>query len=479
MPGFFCPTVNAVKLKGQAVTYADFNFVNSVAASMTHVYFATTQGIIRYNKLQERWEEPLTGASGIDNNDVTKVWVDTFDKELYAQTADGLFEYDPLFDRWFPADRLPELDNNSVHVPPPQIMHPPAGFTYAGDGLIIDRFDRRFRLNDIVDDRSGVLWIGTWGYGPARAGRTSSQIELMPYGLLQNRVNALFAQDGLLWVGGAAIFDGFRSGLSVFDPEENRFSHIESGVESDFPAVDINCLDGDDTCIYIGTTDGLFFLDKEQKRIIRRYSVRTGLSDDNVISLELVGDSIYVGTAKGLNVILTVKDSVRVVRPTQFLNEIIYDLEQIDSSLWIASSAGAYRLKLSLGKLQKFRDPNAVLFNSVYDIERYGHDLWFASDDGLIRLNLQTGETEPFRLTNWKVTPRALAVNDTIAAVASDQGLAVIFYKNKKRQVREFTTDDGLASNTVYALLLDGDYLWIGTDRGLTRFLWNNPDRVD
>jgi len=44
---------------------------------------------------------------------------------------------------------------------------------------------------------------------------------------------------------------------------------------------------------------------------------------------------------------------------------------------------------------------------------------------------------------------------------------------------REFTTQDGLPSNEVYELLLDGDYLWIGSDRGLTRFLWNDPDRID
>ena len=44
---------------------------------------------------------------------------------------------------------------------------------------------------------------------------------------------------------------------------------------------------------------------------------------------------------------------------------------------------------------------------------------------------------------------------------------------------REFTVDDGLQSNNILALLVDGDYLWIGSDRGLTEFLWNDPDRID
>ena len=475
---FFGLPVEAARLKGQAVTYADFNFVNSVTASMTHVYFATTVGIIRYNKLQDRWEDPLTGVEGIENEDVLQVWVDVFDKELFAQTPEGLFEYDFLFDRWFSVDELPFLDNSNVHMSPPQLMHPPVGFIYAGEGLIIDRFDRRFALSDILDDNSGVLWIGTWGHGPAKAGRISQQIDLLPYGLLQNRVNVLFKQDGLLWLGGE-VLDSYRSGISVFSPDGNRFFHIESGLESDLPAVDVNCLDGDDTCIYVGTTVGLYCMNKQIRKVTRRYSTRSGLTDENVVSIEVVGDSVFVGTAGGLNMALASQDSVRVVRPSQFLGEVIYDLELVDSSLWVASSSGAYRLKLLSGKLQKFQDPHLVLFSRVYDIERSGENLWFTSDDGLIRLNTRTGETEPFRLTSEKITPRALAVNDTIAAVASDKGMTVIFYKNSKRPIRRFTTDDGLASTTVYSLLMDGDYIWIGTDKGLTRFLWNNPDRVD
>ncbi len=72
-----------------------------------------------------------------------------------------------------------------------------------------------------------------------------------------------------------------------------------------------------------------------------------------------------------------------------------------------------------------------------------------------------------------------MAVNDTIAAVASNKGMFFIYYKNRSQFTREFTTEDGLASNDINSLLMDGDYIWVGTDKGLTRFWWNNPDRVD
>ena len=88
------------------VTFADFGYVNSVAASINHAYFATTEGIIRYNKLEERWEKPLTGTLGFFDEVAQQIWVDTFGERLYARTSNGLYEFDLFFDRWFSINDL-------------------------------------------------------------------------------------------------------------------------------------------------------------------------------------------------------------------------------------------------------------------------------------------------------------------------------------------------------------------------------------
>ncbi len=468
---------HAVRLKGQAVTWADFSFVNSVATSFTHVYFATTEGIIRYNKIEEHWEDPLTGAAGLDDVDVRRVSVDVFGDRLYAETATGVSEYDELLDRWYPVAEVPALDNQARHVEPPKILLSPPGYVYWADGRLEDRIDREFLVVDVVDDRSGTWWMGLWGLGAARVRETSGVIDLMPYGLLQNRVDALLQHDGLLWMSGAVFYD-HRTGISVFDPEANQFRHIESGLFAGFPADDINCLEADDSALYIGTAYGLLVMDKKTGQVTHSISARNGLIDDHVISLEIIGDAIYVGTTGGLSALIAA-DSVAYIRPGEFANTAIYDLERVEATLWIASGQGAYRLKLPSGRLQRFRDPDLALFGDVYDIERSGRDLWLLSDDGLVRLDLETGESEPFWLGAERIRPRALAVNDTIVAVGSDKGLTIIFYGHPKQIRREFTTSDGLVSNNVLSLVADGDYLWIGSDRGLTRFLWRNPDRVD
>ncbi|MEW5994263.1 MAG: hypothetical protein AB1744_07695, partial [Candidatus Zixiibacteriota bacterium] len=320
-------------------------------------------------------------------------------------------------------------------------------------------------------------WMAVWGLGPARARNTSGTIELMPYGLLQNRVDALVKHDGILWMSGA-VFGDSRTGITLFNPQANQFSYIESGLYRDFQAVDINCLTVDDSSLYIGTPFGFLVMDKRTHQIRHSIARREGLIDDEVICLEVSGNVVYVGTAGGLSAI-SAADTIVYIRPELFENKVVYDLEQVDSALWIASSAGAYRLKLTSGRLQRFQDPDQVLFGDVYNIERYGDDLWFLSDDGVVRLDLQSGASEPFWHGPARYRPRALAVNQTIMAVGTDKGLLMTYYRHPKRIKREFTVSDGLASNNVLSLVADGDYLWVGSDHGLTRFLWNNPERVD
>ena len=69
---------------------------------------------------------------------------------------------------------------------------------------------------------------------------------------------------------------------------------------------------------------------------------------------------------------------------------------------------------------------------------------------------------------------------DEIAAVASRRGVTVFFLDEESQaSEREFGPLDGLPSDDIRCLYVDGDYLWIGSDRGLTRFLWNDPYRID
>jgi len=475
---FFSLSAYAENADRDMVTWANFNYIRSVASSIDHVYFATSQGITRYNKVEDRWELPLTGTENIDDRDIQRVWIDGFDQKLYASTSLGLFEYNLLFTRWYSIGELPDLNNLSRHVTAPEIMFPPPAFNYNGGGILIDPTGRTYDFTDVLDDNSGMLWIGTWGYGALTAPTASNLLDLLPFGLIQNPVNALYYDGERLWISGHTL-GSVRTGISVMDVDRFEFSYLESGLTPDFPTLDVNCLAGDKYSVYIGTELGLYEFDRDHESYHRIFGNSIQLEEDNVLSLLVSGDSVFAGTEQGLNMFNIAKDSTYLVYPGELGASIIYDMEAVDSDIWLATNGGAYRMERSTGKLQIFQDPDLVLLGRVYDIQQNGNDLWFSSDDGLLRLDMTTGDTQPIRSVVQRTDSRALAVNDDVVAIASDRGLTLIDYHRDPVRRRDFTTDDGLPSNNVNTLIMDGDYLWVGTDYGLTRFWWANPSRVD
>lgn len=463
----------------KTVTYSDFQYIRYIASSMSHIYFATTGGITRYNKLDHHWEEPLTSSIGIDHSDIIRIWSDEFDKKLYASTTVDSYEYDILFDKWFPIASIPSLDIQYRHINAPDIMYLPGEFNYTQRNAIIDPEGRDFQMTDLVDDLDGNMWVGTWGYGAGVSTTTSNVVDFLPFGLLQKRVDAIDNYNGELWLGGAN-YSSYRTGITKFDPEKLVFDHIESGYNPDFPTGDILCLESDEDQVYVGTDIGLIVINRKNNQVIKRISRRYGLDDEYVLSLKKFGDSLFIGTTSGISVYSPKSDSVSYFRQDQFKGEYIYDLEKTDSSLWIASTTGAFQYNFNDGRLQKFQDPNLIIFSEAQSLAIYENFLWLASSNGLVKLDLKTAQNFGYPMPLYNLTGQSLTANETIAALATNSGMKFIFHKNPDNiKEKEFDQNDGLPSNKVLSVLLDGDFIWIGTDQGLTRFLWNDPYRVD
>jgi ligand-binding sensor domain-containing protein len=469
---------SAQRLPGQAVTWRNYDYVRAVTSSVKYAYYVTSGGIIRYDKMQQRWDTPLAAEEDLPWNLVDRIWVDQFDQALYAATESGLYEYDEFFYRWNLINELPAIDNDVQHIPPPDALLPEFSANYLGDGELADQYGRRFNTTDIALEPDGDMWIGTWGYGPAKGDKSTLLMSLLAYGLLQERVDVILPDDTLLWLGGE-IYGNFRTGVTALQPSENRFSYLESGLTSEFPATDVRCLEADSIHLFVGTPAGLFTVDKSTGVARGPLNARRGLLDDFIVSLLRWGDSLFVGTAEGLSMISLKTDSIVHIRPETLHQRVIYDLERVANTIWIASSAGAFRYTLETDRLQQFQDPELVLFSSVLNVERQDSLIWLASDGGVVSLDLTSGKSESFReASNWR-DRRALAVNDQMVALASDNGLYMIVPEKKKERTFRLTASDGLASDEVLSLRFDGDYLWVGTDQGLTRFLWNDPRWVD
>ena len=232
-------SANAMRPEDQAVTLANFLYVNYIATSQAKVYFATTSGVVVYNKLTSQWEEPLTGADGFVETDIRRIRVDRFDQHLYAEVASGWYEYNFTFKRWLTLFEQPTVESNDAHIAPPEELVAPFGYNYLGNGTMVDPEARSFTITDVVNDGDGNLWLGTWGYGVFRSGTIVNNLTPLPYGLVQNGAYSIYRDDSTLWTAGPTLTSS-RTGVTRYNFIANSFSYIETGIHPALPTADIN-----------------------------------------------------------------------------------------------------------------------------------------------------------------------------------------------------------------------------------------------
>ncbi len=209
------------------------------------------------------------------------------------------------------------------------------------------------QVRAIMEDSAGALWIGTSGGGLNQldpvTGRCVRYLndQKNPNSLSNDRVRALFADSGYLWI-------GTYSGLDRFDPrsgEFRNFRHNESDTSSlSHDQVRAIVKDGHGV-LWIGTWGGgLNCFDPSTGRFESyRHSAQNpnSLSHDYVNSL-LFSDNgnLWIGTNQGLNCFDPVHKTFRRYFEKDGLpnDYIIGMLTDAEGQLWLSTNKGLSRL---------------------------------------------------------------------------------------------------------------------------------------
>ena len=457
------------------VNYKDFSRITSIAVGFKYVYFGTEGGIIRYDITQDRWAEPLTGIEGLEGDKIYEIRASHDDERIWARTEFGVFEYTNIFDRW---DRIDEMPDNNIqngrHLSPTFDYFAPPGYVYFNTGVLGDDNNNRYPLTDMVDDGWSTIWIGTLGLGALRADNTGHHMELLKYGLLQEDITTLYSDDGVLWIGG--IDNGeIRTGLTVFDWRNDSFDYVETGAPLYAYAADINDINSNDRDILVATDDGLLVIDKETNRVRDHLYRKAGLPDNRTLSILALGDTLYVGTEYGLGILSLDSKSIDMTLKTMLPSLSISCLELVDDNIWIGSDYGAYRMNPGTGKIGRLTTPELTDLAEIRDIKFENDIVWLLTEYNLASINITTAEIETFPEIIRYGDLRAVDVRDTLVAVATQEGLLVLS-AGEKPERRLYTAYDGIISDDVRDVLFDGEYIWLATDLGLSRFWYKNPN---
>ena len=460
-------------LPGLVLNYSDFSYINSIAVGFDYVYFGSTNGIIRYNTKTYKWGDPLTGIEGLEGQNVQRIMVSRDDQTVWAKTEFGYYEYDETFGYWSPIDTFPTGLEQGKHLQPDPTYIPPPGFNYMSSGALIDSYGRRFPLTDILDDGWSNLWVGTWGLGVLHADVSILRLELLNFGLLQPDVSTICPDSGTLYIGGETQ-DSYRTGITLFDWKNDTFNFVETEATLVVNAPNVNDFAYDSSKIYAATDDGILIIDKDQKQIIDRYQRSFGLPINQVQTILVSGDTLYAGTAYGLSIINMKPDTAEESIKTILSANSILCLDKVADAIWIGTSQGAYRLDVKSGKLSLLSAPQIFENDIIYDIAHTDQSVSLAMRNNLVSINLETAEITSYPEVNNYGEARAVALQDSTMAVATLNGL-LLYTVGAKTRHQLFTKYDGLPSLDIRDLVFDGDYLWIGSDLGLTRFWYKDP----
>ena len=346
----------------------------------------------------------------------------------------------------------------------------------------------------LVQDKKGMLWIGTQigllRYDGYRFRKFVYQAD-NPNSLVDNHVSRLWlAPDGRLWIGSAA------NGLSVYDPQEDRFTnyHPLPARPDSLSGEEISALAGDaDGGIWIGTReDGLNYLPPASKRF-RHYRREPGnpasLLDDRVRSLLIDRKGrLWVGGGNGLQRLQPDKNGFDTIASANAADSLAGQtvramFEAQDGKLWLGTNGqgAAWLDPLSL-QLHRLPMPDAAsekLANSIITTitQPQPDQIWLGQRNGGIAIVSATDGRLLQTLQHDTSVASSLAL-DTVTALLHDNagllwvgtlggGLQRLNLRTHAFRMLRYSPirQDGLSYANILSMLeLANGQLLVGTD---------------
>jgi diguanylate cyclase (GGDEF)-like protein len=274
------------------------------------------------------------------------------------------------------------------------------------------------RIGAVLADRSGLMWVASWGGGLARHDPSTR-------GFLKLRhrvgdadtpshpaiVRALELADGRLWLGTNG------NGIDVLDADGHRIDGLrpDAGKPDALADGSITCLaQGPDGSAWVATLDGSLHRQRKGRRGFKRLGTAQGLPGGPIRALVFDrAGALWAGSLNGLARIAP-DGAVTAYRhraddPATLAGRSVESLAfAADGRLWVGTDNGLSLFDPATGRAQRIqRDParaDGLPNNWVPDLlmARDGR-LWVATPDGVAILQSFDGRTARFDVLNRRL----------------------------------------------------------------------------
>lgn len=331
---------------------------------------------------------------------------------------------------------------------------------------------------DIIDDKTGT--IEHWNCSSVNP-------------LSSNFVNSLLAKDGQIWVGTET------GGITKLAPRQLQlefFKHDAANPASLSPNAVNAMYAAPDGTLWVGTVEGgLNALAPGSRNFTHYTTANSGLPHNSVSTLAADNrGNLWIGTWGMGMAVMNLQQPGRIIplvvdaKHQHFLNfagALVYD--PINDGMWLGTNDGLFFYDL---KRQQLIEPFKGCLNvrgCIGSLITPEGKLLMGCVQGMVEINLKSRipgkgdfavKYHQYKLDDPKsgvidkILSFCLAKDGKIWLGSNGYGLYCYNYnKEGKTYVKSFTTNNGLANNTVKGIVEDNQgMLWIATDNGLSIF---------
>ncbi len=503
-------------------TNAENTIIEVFQDSRGFLWFGSRTGLYRYDGINfinfqgNPWEYLGIGSSRVESI------IEGKDRQLWMGTNKGLFIYDPVLEEFSKFNHITgdnsSISSNKIRI----LMKDSFGTLWIGtyDGglnkLVIDNGNGKTtdnysftayknlpgdpesisdnRISSIIEDRDGLLWIGT-ERGLNIFDRNTQQFRNSNNDPILERafgtiiINFVFEdRDGDVWIAGDQ-----SNLLCMFDREAQRFVNfndvlitgLKSGNISTKSIYKNEIAEDNDGTLWFCTQNGIISLNKENKKIAVNYhkdNDQSSVSNSRILSILIdINGIFWFGTPNGINKTISPKYGF-INTEKNFKNDDnsgqvrSFHLDEAGNLFVTGSLKGGFYIINRNGEISSVIEGGGV-WTILPDPDEPEKIFWLGAKC-LIKYNKETDEQIWFN----EYKPGLIRGRSVFALYIDNKGILWIgtaegLHKMDRitEEVKYFDHDpydkNSLSHNTVQIIYGDkSGFLWIGTIGGLNRF---------